>query len=231
MQVKTRAIVLHYIRYRESSIICKVFTEEMGLKSYVLNGIRKAGGKSNKTGLFQALSLLDMVVYENPKSDLHRVLEYQTAVTYGSIPFIIKKTTIAVFLAEVISKCLRENHQEPQFFSFLFEALKQFDKESELTENFHLLVLFELCEAMGVGLKHAEEDYKLTDVHGGMSTNWQRFQDHIGSMAATPGQSMALQINQHDRRELLRLILYHLSHHQVLQGNIKSLQVLQTVFG
>lgn len=222
---------MHYIKFRESSIICKIFTEELGLKSYLINSIRKSGGKSGKLGAFQPLSLLDLVVYDSPKSDLHRIIEFQSSHSYNSIPFVIKKASVAVFLAEVISKCLKENHPEPSFFQFLYTALRAFDENLDHPENFHLMVLIELCESMGVGLRHAEEDYSITDIHGGMASNWQRLQEQIDSLSLVSSQHNSLLINQHDRRELLKLVLYHLSHHQVLQGQVHSLQVLQSVFG
>ena len=40
MLVSTEAIVLSYIKYSETSIIVKCFTESDGLKSYLIKGIR-----------------------------------------------------------------------------------------------------------------------------------------------------------------------------------------------
>ena len=37
---KTQGIVLSYIKYKDSSIIVRIFTRELGLKGYVVNGAR-----------------------------------------------------------------------------------------------------------------------------------------------------------------------------------------------
>ena len=42
MLIKTRGIVLSYLKYRESSIIARVYTERLGVQSYVVNSVRKA---------------------------------------------------------------------------------------------------------------------------------------------------------------------------------------------
>ena len=59
-------IVLNYIKYGDTSIICKIYTEQYGLQSYIINGVRNS--KSKNIGLFQPLNILDMVVYYKKNS-------------------------------------------------------------------------------------------------------------------------------------------------------------------
>ena len=70
---KTRGIVLNYIKYGDTSIICKIYTEQFGLQSYIINGIRNS--KSKNIGLFQPLNILDLVVYHKKTSVLALVGE------------------------------------------------------------------------------------------------------------------------------------------------------------
>ena len=35
MLFKTRGIVINYIRYRETSVIVKIYTEEFGIQTYI----------------------------------------------------------------------------------------------------------------------------------------------------------------------------------------------------
>nr|MBC8458136.1 DNA repair protein RecO [Deltaproteobacteria bacterium] len=101
MLYKTRGIVLHSVKYSESSLIVKVYTEIFGLQSYLLKGIRSQKAKT-KPALFQSLSLLDMVVYHKEKSSLHPVKEVRLAAPTHSISSDIRKSSIALFLAELI---------------------------------------------------------------------------------------------------------------------------------
>jgi DNA repair protein RecO (recombination protein O) len=72
---KTKGIVLHYIKYSETSIIVKIYTETFGIQSYIVNGVRSKNNK-NKIALFQPLTLLDMVVYHKANAtSLNRIAE------------------------------------------------------------------------------------------------------------------------------------------------------------
>ena len=73
MITKTRGVVLNYIKYGDTSIICKIYTEQFGLQSYIINGIRNS--KSKNIGLFQPLNILDLVVYYKKTSGLQRIKE------------------------------------------------------------------------------------------------------------------------------------------------------------
>ena len=63
MIIKTRGILLKTTKYSETSLICKILTEERGLKSYIISGVRKKKGKTS-AGLLQVMSILDLVVYD-----------------------------------------------------------------------------------------------------------------------------------------------------------------------
>ncbi|WP_373396659.1 recombination protein O N-terminal domain-containing protein [Algoriphagus halophilus] len=88
---KTSGIVLSYIRYKESSIICKVFTRELGLKSYLINGVRSQNSKS-KIALYQPMTLLDMVVYNKESTGLQRISEVKLTRANQLIPFDFNRT-------------------------------------------------------------------------------------------------------------------------------------------
>ena len=57
MLTKTRGIVLVFIRYKESSIIARIYTKDLGLRSYIVNGVRSI--KTSKIAFFQPLTVLD----------------------------------------------------------------------------------------------------------------------------------------------------------------------------
>lgn len=61
MLVKTRGIVLNFIKFRETSIIVRMYTEQLGLQSYIINSVRKKAPGS-RMALFQPFTLLDLVV-------------------------------------------------------------------------------------------------------------------------------------------------------------------------
>jgi len=54
----SRAIVLHQIKYSETSLILKIYTEKEGLLSFIVKGVRGKKGKL-RTAQFQILNLLE----------------------------------------------------------------------------------------------------------------------------------------------------------------------------
>ena len=105
MVSKTNGIVLNYIKYKETSIISKIYTKEFGLKSYLINGIRTKKGKFNISS-FQPLSLLELVVYENKNSQIGRIKELKFDKIYFTNHHVQKKISICLFISEVLLKLI-----------------------------------------------------------------------------------------------------------------------------
>lgn len=61
MLVSTKAIVLSAVKYGDSSLIVKCFTELSGVKSYLVKGVLSAKRGKIKPAYFQPLSQLEVV--------------------------------------------------------------------------------------------------------------------------------------------------------------------------
>src|SRR5690606_28822751 len=103
MRYKTRGIVLKYTNYAENSVVVQIFTEKFGLQSYIVNGARKPRAKIGVM-LLQPLFLLDIVVYHNEKNSLQRIAEARQQPAFQTIPFDIHKSTVLLFLDEMLYK-------------------------------------------------------------------------------------------------------------------------------
>jgi DNA repair protein RecO (recombination protein O) len=149
MLYSTRGIVFHSVKYSESSVIVKIYTGLFGLQSYLFKGIRNPKSKV-KPGLFQALTLLDLVVYHKEKHSLQAVKEIRLAHPYQTIPFDIRKSSVALFINELIYKAIREEEANPSLFEFLWASCQQLDETNEPVSNFHLLFAIQLCHYLGI---------------------------------------------------------------------------------
>jgi len=134
---KTKGIVLNYIKYSDTSIIAKIYTEAFGLQSYIVNSVRSSKAR-NKIALFQPLTLLDMIVYHKNNQGLQRISEMRTAEPYFTIPFDIHKTSISIFLSEILLKTLKEETANQELFDFLYHSFHALDKIEKHTLNFHV---------------------------------------------------------------------------------------------
>lgn len=157
MLQKTKGIVINYVKYKESSIIVRIYTEKLGLQSYIVNGVRSAKSK-NKIALYQPLTLLDLVVYYKKNlQKINRISEVKCYYPFISIPFDFKKTAIALFITEVLHKTLKEETSDERLFSFLATSVQFFDQLETGYENFHLFFLIKLMRFLGFEVQTADE--------------------------------------------------------------------------
>jgi len=217
---KTRGIVFRFTKYGETSIIVNIFTEEFGLQSYIVNGVRSKSAKG-KIALYQPLTLLNLVVYHKENANILRIKEVQCAHPYQSLATDFKKATQGMFLTEMLNKTVKEQSHAQELFNFLFEALVTLDMQKTGYENSHLIFLLKLSRFLGFEPQLIEEvlQGRLTDADE--STLLQKlltadFDDHL-IMTAT------------QRRNLLDLLLRFYATHIDSMGEIRSVQVLKEV--
>jgi len=148
MDVKTRGIVLHSVKYAENSLIVSVYTLHHGRCSFMVQGVH--GGRSrNKVALFQPLTLLDIEMAHSPRRDLQRFREVSVAMPFHSMHSNIVKSTIALFLGDVLSRVLREEEHNEQLFSYTLHAIQLLDTMTEGVADFHLVFLSDLSKHLG----------------------------------------------------------------------------------
>ncbi len=152
MKEKTEGIVLQTFKYGESSIITRIYTNVFGLQSYMLHQARTH--KGGKMALFQPLTLLDLVVYPNKSNQgLGKIAESRCTFLYQTIPYNYTKTTIALFLTEILGKCIKDQQANNLLFDFLKNAFLIFDgiddENKADTAHFHLYFLAKLPYFLG----------------------------------------------------------------------------------
>lgn len=150
MLKKTKGIVISCIRYKESSIITKLFTRELGLKSYLVNGVRIQGSKS-KIALYQPMTILDLIVYDKENRNLHRISEAKIGYVNQIIPFDFNRIGLAMFMAEVTGKTIYENYQNEWLYDFLQDCIVRLDSKDCPIANFPLVFLIEHAKFLGFG--------------------------------------------------------------------------------
>src|SRR5690606_4021138 len=144
----TRGIVLKTTNYSESSVVVQIFTEKFGLQSYMAQGARKPKSKIRSV-LFQPLHLLDMVVYHRENASLQRIAEARKMPAFQRIPYDISKSTMVLFLNEMLYKSLRQQSPDEPLFNFVFNAVSWLDTLEKTPPNFHLFFLLKLSRYLG----------------------------------------------------------------------------------
>lgn len=229
MLVKTKGIVLKFIKYKETSIIVNIYTRENGLQSYIINGIRSSRSKRNKIALYQPLTLLDLVAYYREGKELQRLSESRIGQPFYSIPLQPKKSAVALFIVEVLSKTLREQTANEELFNFIWNSLLQLDVPDFSGENFHLMFMIKLTKYLGFNPRNsAEIQNELKDQ---LASTWVRSEEGrlLNQMLNCDYLDTPI-MNNSQRSEILGILLSFYQLHVERFGNIKSVKVLNQVF-
>jgi DNA repair protein RecO (recombination protein O) len=148
MFITTHGIVFRQIKYSDTSLVVRILTEETGLCSYIIKGARSPKAKI-KASLFQPLTLLELVVNQKEKNELHHIREARVAYTYESVHRDIRKSSIILFLNELLYKSIQEEAVNPELFQFIYNHLILLDQTAENPANFHLLFTIHLTHYLG----------------------------------------------------------------------------------
>ena len=178
MKYKSRAIALSYLKQGESSIIAKIFTEEKGLQSFIVKGVRAKKAKK-KLGLFQPLQLLNINATHITKNSLQYISEISIAHNQVSDGIDMKKNFIYIFVAEVISKVLLETEKDKALFKFIWELKNDLSNFEKINQNFPLIFLIGLSEQLGFLPSKDQIDGDYFNLEFGEFTNNQQQLNHF----------------------------------------------------
>ncbi|HVZ57776.1 MAG TPA: DNA repair protein RecO [Chitinophagaceae bacterium] len=148
---KTRGLVLRTVKYGETSLIVTIFTELFGLQSYLVNGVRTSGRKgSGRANLFQPGAILDLVVYHNELVNLQRIREFRWGYLYERVLTDITRNAVALYLVELLTRCLRQPEANPDLYHFAEDALLHLDRSPDaVAANFPLFFALQLAGFFG----------------------------------------------------------------------------------
>lgn len=237
MDHKTKGIVLHTIRYSETSVIAKIYTEKFGLLSFLVKGIRAAKSKS-KASMMQPLTILDMEISYREARGLQYIKEYSRGYNYTSVQFDTLKSTIAMLLLEVITKAIREHEPNEEVFEFIRESFITLDKDEQLNPDFHLLFLLSFARYLGFAPHNnynaldkyfeMQEGIFVSSEYGGTVLN-KHDSKLLTHLLNTPlYRHTDIKLSRIDRQAILRnLIKYYQLHLE--NFNLKSPDILETL--
>jgi DNA repair protein RecO (recombination protein O) len=149
MEHKTKGIIYHTIKYGDSGLIVKIYTDIYGLQSFIINSVRGNKGKI-KASVFQPLNLVELVINLKENRSLQRIKDIRIHPAFHTIHDDIVKSSIVLFLNEILYKSIQEpGHADQPLFDFIFHSLEILDLKTEVNPNFHLYFLIQLSKLLG----------------------------------------------------------------------------------
>ena len=234
-----QGIVLQSIRYGDTSLIVKVFTRNLGLRSYMVKGAFNRNSKS-RAALFQNLHLINYVEASRPnKGSLGYLKDVQLTTVYQSIPFVMNKSAILMYISELLSKTIIEQEQNEVMFDFIVRSLLWLDLVEQDYANFPLFFTLELTRHLGFYPKSNHETGYCFDMMEGsfahdLPVHPYYFDNENAQLLAQmlnvsidEACRMPLRVSQ--RRELLDGLIVFMRLHAPVMNDFHSHEVLKTV--
>jgi DNA repair protein RecO (recombination protein O) len=236
MQIKTQAIVLSAIKYQEKSLIVKCFTLSDGLKSYFIPSAFSSKKSNQKIAYFQPLNILEIEANHKNKGTLEHFKEVKLAYTYQNINTDIVKSSMVLFLSEVLHNSIFEEEKNEDLFAFIETSLMWLDTHDAIS-NFHLIFLLQLTKFLGFYPQLQESDASYFEMIDGVFSPFQGtscLNEHetqlLKKLILLRFEDTQKNFHKEERQVLLKIILEYYSIH--LQGFKKpnSLEVLKEIF-
>jgi DNA repair protein RecO (recombination protein O) len=236
---KTKGIVFRKLNYGETSLIVDIFTEEYGLMSYIMGGIRKPKARSG-TVLLQLMSVVDLVAYHSERTKLHRIKEAHAAYIFQNIPQDIRKNAILLFLAEFCSKVIRQTERNPELYQLTEQTVVQLDQATGQFNDHHLLFMIRLADVLGFGPEgQTDPDQQFFDLadgrfvfdrpdHAWYTTGGETIQQYLQA-AREIGIGTKLSTDRKTRNEMLDTLLLYFNLHIEKMPEMHAHKVLREI--
>lgn len=236
--VNTKAIVLSSLKFGDTSLIVKCYTEEEGVKSYLLRGVLKPKKTGIKAAYFQPLTQLKIIAKHNTKGTLNSLKEVQVVNPYKTIHTDIVKQSVVFFLSEILASSIQEEEQNKTLYSYLETAFIWLDVHDKIA-NFHLLFLLNLTGFLGfypdtshkdkIGFNLLEGNFSdnTADKNVLFKNDFYQFKKLLGiNFDGIENVSYS----KDERQLVLQMIIEYFKLHLDNFKKPKSLQVLETIF-
>ena len=177
MNYESRAISLLYYKYGEGSVIAKVFTEELGLRSYSVRRSKSKKAK-NKISLLDNQCLISINGKYNNKNEVQYLNELNLEYAYEDNTF--KKKLIRMFMSEVLAKTLSEAEKNQELFNFIWQKNIDLDRAEKVNKEFSLIFLLEMSYYLGIYPSLENIDFDFFNINRGVFTK----EEHKSRMEA-----------------------------------------------
>jgi DNA repair protein RecO (recombination protein O) len=240
MLIRTKAIVLNQFRYSDNSTIAHVLTQSHGkLSLFVRSSVKR---KTNaKQRYFQALFLLELDLEYKEKREIQSIKEVKISNPLHNIASDIRKQSIAMFLAEVLSKSIRAEQPDEALFDFVFHNVLLFEHLSKGNSLFHHYFLAQLMKYLGFAPgNRLSESTPFLDTEAGLFVPASQlttacFNEMESKLLAAFTDINAemlpnLKMTQANKQLSLESILFYYSKHIPGFDKLKSYEILKAVF-
>lgn len=239
---KTQAIVLTTTPINDRTQFVHFYTERFGRVTCRVP-LASRGKKANQMRtLMTPMTRLDLVLAGKPSNEIRQLGEVQVIQS----PYMLTishpgKGAQCLFMAELLAHTVREVEANPRLWAFVTGCLEILENCEAGWANFHLLFTCGLCSQLGFSIDTEEyaEGCRFDLIEGQFTTAPIHHPYYLNEQSAhwfcrlfeTRFDEMdRLELNRAERSALLDMELAFLGQHIPEMGQLKSLDVLKSLF-
>ena len=216
-------ILFHTTKYGEGSLILHGYSEDKGRSSYILRGVAKKNKSSKISGLHPLCLLkLDIMDGDRSRSSLKVIKDFSADPILHSIRSDIYKSSISMFISELLYRSLTEDIADAVLYNFIKESIVNLERLDSCYANYHLYFLVQLSGILGfrptTGFEGEYDPFTEAEI------------DILNTMTNLGlAECMALPLRGDRRLEFVRSMIKYFEFHLGVRLNIKSLDVLSQI--
>lgn len=231
--------MLKLVPYTSGTAIMKGFSPDMGQLAFFVRGM---GNKKAKNQILShAGAILDVEYTEKQGSDLLSVAQLERIVHYQHVPGDVVKSSLMLFLAEIILKSTQQNDGSREMYQFAASTFEWIDVSDRLA-NIHLYFLANWIKLLGLQPQHPKEVNQVFDLQEGAWLSKQIIPVEGRVLSADDAQVFVkafdlkmltlneLSLSGESRRRLLHALVNYLCFQLSIGKGITSLSIIELLF-
>ena len=232
--------MLHTLKYGDTSMVAYLLTDVGGRRSYMVQGVRSRNGRGSKLALFQPMFPVEFEGLESPRQQMDRFKEVRAGFVLQSLPFDVRKSTMALFMAEVLYRLVRESEPNEALFDFVWGSAEALDAMNDGVPNFHLWFLANLSRLLGFRPGNDYTPGAWFDIREGLYTPVRPAHPGVMTQECAGLLERMLScdvrrlgdvgLNRDRRSEFLNAMLAYFGYHLDAISAVQSVRILREVF-
>lgn len=147
MIVKTDAVVLKSMRFRETSKIVTFYTRRYGKLAAVAKGARET--KSKYGASLEPMTAVGLVLYKKDHRDLQLISQCDIRKQYKNIHSEMDRMAVGLSILELLHQLTHDEEENPRLFSLVEETLDALESASGNIVNYQYSFELRLCAIHG----------------------------------------------------------------------------------
>jgi DNA repair protein RecO (recombination protein O) len=238
MYIKTKAIVLNCLKFKDADLIVKCYSEQKGSISFIVKGVLKSKKGKLRPAMFQMFNILNIEFFNRDKGQLEYFKDVRVEKHLNSINTDVYKSTMVMFLSEVLKSVIFEEEQNEGLYNFLENSIIHLENTPDYA-NYHISFLIHLSSYLGFTPHlptHPNEKYfnlyegYFEDTETKYSLSLEKSELLQKFLNLSLEQSHTIKLKKEVRHQFLKLILVYYELHIETFKKPKSLEVIESIF-